>query len=387
MTIDGSKKPSDYTFDEKFTEGVRNTLGNRALDARRLFIREERKAFRLVKEQRTMVADTRDPVVALKAVRQHLTARHKLGADGAANQRRMETAGYVFKDDLWRHTRSGAVTVMKDAVKGAGLNDVAFSMAINTHRHGRAFHHEVAEIGLACGLQYEEARTIILRVFGEGNGEGVLSLPPRRLYAFVINNARRLKEDFVEAMAEELNLRTASGRISARDFHIPHEWVCTYNGKAKVQATSAKNVYRGYPMSAAPRSTGEVSFEKWCEKTAAVEWVYRNGDKGDEYLSIVYETNAGKQKLFYPDYVVSAGGEVWIVEVKGGFTASGESENIDPYAPKKAAALKAYCAKHGLRGAFVCKDRGEDELFAFEGGFSEDVNDPGWMPIADVFGA
>lgn len=219
MTIDGSKKPSDYTFDEKFTEGVRNTLGNRALDARRLFIREERKAFRLVKEQRTMVADTRDPVVALKAVRQHLTARHKLGADGAANQRRMETAGYVFKDDLWRHTRSGAVTVMKDAVKGAGLNDVAFSMAINTHRHGRAFHHEVAEIGLACGLQYEEARTIILRVFGEGSGEGVLSLPPRRLYAF------------------------------------------------------------------------------------------------------------------------------------------------------------------------VCKDRGEDELFAFEGGFSEDVNDPGWMPIADVFGA
>ena len=62
-----------------------------------------------------------------------------------------------------------------------------------------------------------------------------------------------------------------------------------------------------------------------------------------------------------------------------------DSENIDIYAPKKAAALKAYCAKHKLRGAFVCKDKSEDELFAFEGGFSEDIDNPGWKPIDEVW--
>ena len=377
-----------YTFDEKFTEGVRNSLGNKALDARRLFIRAELKKFKLIKEQRTMVSDTRDPVVALKAVGKCLSNKYKLDSDCAANQKRMETAGYLFKDDIWRHTHSGEATSLEEMRNAAAFNDVAFSMAIDTHRHGRAFHHEVGEIGLACGLQYEEARTIILRVFGEGGDkkECILSLPPKKLYAFVINNERKLKEDFTEAMAEELDLREASGCVSEKEFHIPHEWICTYNGNAKVQTLSKKNAYKDYPMSVAPRSTGEVSFEKWCEKTLTVDWVYRNGDKGDEYFSIVYEANSGKQKLFYPDYVVSIRGEVWIIEVKGGFNTSGESENIDIYAPKKAEALKAYCAKHKLRGAFVCKDESEDELFVFERGFSEDVDNPGWKPIEELFG-
>ena len=376
-----------YTFDEKFTEGVRNSLGNKALDARRLFIREELKKFKLIKEQRTMVSDTRDPVVALKAVGKYLSNKYKLDSDCTANQKKMETAGYLFKEDIWRHTHSGEATSLEEMKNAAAFNDVAFSMAIDTHRHGRAFHHEVGEIGLACGLQYEEARTIILRIFGEGGDkkECILSLPPKRLYAFVINNERKLKEDFTEAMAEELDLREASGRVSEKEFHIPHEWICTYNGKAKVQTLSKKNAYKDYPMSAAPRSTGEISFEKWCEKTSTVDWVYRNGDKGDEYFSIVYEANSGKQKLFYPDYIASIKGEIWIIEIKGGFNTSGESENIDIYAPKKAEALKAYCAQHKLRGAFVCKDESEDELFAFENGFSEDINNPSWNPIDTLF--
>lgn len=377
-----------YTFDEKFTEGVRNTLGNRALEARRIFIREEMKKIRLVKEQRTMVSDTRDPIVALKAIHKHFSTRYKLGTDFALNLKKMETAGYVFKDDIWKHTQSGEAALLVDMKNASSFNDVAYSMAIDTHRDGRTFHHEVGEIGLECGLQYEEARTIILRVFGEGFGksDGILSLPPKKLYAFVINNEKKLKEDFSEAMAEELDLRESSGRVSEREFHIPHEWICTYNGKAKVQTISMKNAYKEYPMSAAPRSTGETRFEKWCEKSEMVDWFYRNGDKGDEYFSIVYETNAGKQKLFYPDYIVSVNGKLWIIEVKGGFNTLGESENIDIYAQKKAEALKQYCIKHALRGAFVCKDESEDELFAFENGFSENINDSNWKSIDDVIG-
>ena len=132
------------------------------------------------------------------------------------------------------------------------------------------------------------------------------------------------------------------------------------------------------------RSSGEVKFEKWCEKEDLVEWVYWNGDKGDEYFSIVYEDNSGHQRLFYPDYILSIGGKTWIVEVKGNFTPTGGSENIDVYAPKKAEALKSYCAKHGIRGGFACYDEGQDELLFNEECFTEDRSDPGWKMIGDV---
>lgn len=83
-----------------------------------------------------------------------------------------------------------------------------------------------------------------------------------------------------------------------------------------------KNVYQGYLSSAEVRSSSERKFEKFCEKCDAVEWVYKNGDKGNEYLSIVYADNSDKQKNFYPDYIISVNGEVWIVETKEALTAA-----------------------------------------------------------------
>ena len=150
------------------------------------------------------------------------------------------------------------------------------------------------------------------------------------------------------------------------------------------QKAFEKSVYKDCLSSGRPRSTGEIKFEKWCEKEDSVEWFYRNGDKGEEYFSIVYLDNAGKQKLFYPDYIVRINGTTWIVEVKGNFNASGASENIDIYAAKKADALKAYCAKHHVCGGFVCYSEEEDELLIATEGFKENKNDPCWKLLSDV---
>ena len=137
-------------------------------------------------------------------------------------------------------------------------------------------------------------------------------------------------------------------------------------------------------MTAKTRSSGEVKFEKWCESSPEVEWLYRNGDKGDEYFSIVFEDNSGHQRLFFPDYIARVGDETWIVEVKGGFTAGGSSENIDSFAAKKAEALTAYARKHGVHGAFVCHDDSDDTLLASENGYSDNVSDPCWKTIDEV---
>lgn len=50
-----------------------------------------------------------------------------------------------------------------------------------------------------------------------------------------------------------------------------------------------------------------------------VEWVYKNGDSGQQYLSIVYVNGIRKQWLFYPDYIIKTTyGNIWIIETKGG---------------------------------------------------------------------
>ncbi len=63
--------------------------------------------------------------------------------------------------------------------------------------------------------------------------------------------------------------------------------------------------------------------KKYCETRAdRIAWVYKNGDKGQQYLSIVYLDGFSKQWLFYPDYIVKTiDGQVWLIETKGGEVA------------------------------------------------------------------
>ena len=57
-----------YTFDEKFTAGVKTALNKGALNASTLFLKNEYKNIALTGEQRTMVTTTRNPQKALQAI-------------------------------------------------------------------------------------------------------------------------------------------------------------------------------------------------------------------------------------------------------------------------------------------------------------------------------
>ena len=90
----------------------------------------------------------------------------------------------------------------------------------------------------------------------------------------------------------------------------------------------------------------EIEFERWCETYDEVEWVYKNGDKGDDFFSLVYR-KAFRRAHFYPDYIIGLkNGDVWVIEAKGGMTADGSSNNIDTYANRKFEALKEYGDRH-----------------------------------------
>ena len=159
----------------------------------------------------------------------------------------------------------------------------------------------------------------------------------------------------------------------------------TFNAlQSKIQTESEKNVYQNYLMSAEPRSSSEKKFEKFCENCKAVDWFYKNGDKGDEYLSVVYLDNSNRQKLFYPDYIVSVNKEIWIIETKGGFDKTGTSEDIDIFSPKKFKELKRYLSEYNLKGGFVRFDKQSEELCICKDNYSDDIHSKDWEILKEI---
>lgn len=375
-----------YTFDEKFTAGVKAALDKNALDACTLFLKNEYKTFTLPSEQRTMVTDTRNPRRIMQIIYKYAQRKYKTDDNIEENHKKLKTAGYVFNKDIIRYTISGETNTLN--FSAADMNAIKVAETLDTHKHGRDFHKQVALIGLEAGLEYSYTNTIIRQLFciNPKCKNKILNLETREIYSFVLNNTDKLIHFIREALAVEMStLGFKSNAISQREFHIPQSCIFTYNSNNKKQIEYNKNVYKGYLSSAAPRSTPEVKFEKYCETSKNVEWWYKNGDKGNEYLSIVYEDNSGKQKLFYPDYVLSVNGETWLIETKGGFDRKGNSQDIDIFSPKKFAVLKSYLEKHNLHGGIVRNDALNDELCICTEHFSDDINSDDWTILSDIF--
>lgn len=377
-----------YTFDSKFTQGVKTSLGKSALEAKTLFLKNEYKNFTLTKEQRTMVTDLRDPRKALSSIAKYLKQEFSLTGDKKQNKVHLESQGFVFSDGIVRYTLSGNVVVLDQLSEKDRLNAIKIKEPINTHTHGREYHNRVGRIGLEIGMEYAYMNTIIGKLFGDkyGYSEKILSLTTRELYAFVINNMDVLRHICREAMAAQLaQVSLSLDMISEKPFAIPQSTLFTYDLQSKVQTESNKNVYTGYLLSAEPRSSSEKKFEKFCENCSAVDWIYKNGDKGDEYFSIVYLDNSNRQKLFYPDYIVSVHGKIWIVETKGGFDKTGASEDIDIFSPKKFEVLKTYLAKHNLKGGFVRFDKQSEELCICTDNYNDDIHSYDWKILSETF--
>ena len=374
-----------YTLDEKFTAGVKMALDKGALNACTLFLKNEHKDVMLISEQRTMITSTRNPQKALQAIVSYAQKELGVSTDKTENRTRLQTAGYELSENIVKHTLSGETATLDFAA--ADMNAIAVTEKLNTHTHGRDYHHEIGKIGMEIGMEYSYMNTIIRKLFDKNfkYSRKILALEPREVYAFVLNNADRLRHLVREAMAYELaQLQLEIKQKSYYEFRIPQSCLFTYNGDAKTQLIMKKNVYHNYLSSAAPRSVPEVKFEKFCEHSDSVEWWYKNGDKGNEYFSIVYVDNSNRQKLFYPDYIISVNGELWIIETKGGFDRSGNSQDIDLYTPKKFGVLKAYLDEHGLKGGIVRNDATTDELCICMDHYSDDIGSNDWQVLESV---
>ena len=376
-----------YTLDEKFTESVKLSLGTGALDAYKVFLKPEYRSFTLISQYKTDIPFPRDAKFALKVICKFFEKKYHTSTDLDKNQSQLEAYGYSFDEDIVDFTKSGSVSVLsKDQI--TELNDISIHEPLNTHKHGKEYHHCVAEIGYKANLDYSSTNTIMRKLFLNGVrcDAKILRLETRNLYAFIINNERRLIEDVRDAMADEsLQLTLAIPRITEKPVGFPLEMIFTYDGTSKSQTEYTKNVYTGYLSSAEKRSMPEKLFERFCEGSDKVKWFYKNGDKGSEYFSIVYTDNFGKQKSFYPDYVVGTNdSDIWIIETKGGFTKSGSSEDIDRFTAKKFGVLRKYLDGYNLQGGIVRQDKQSGELCICVDKYSDNIHDENWQLLSEV---
>ena len=86
------------------------------------------------------------------------------------------------------------------------------------------------------------------------------------------------------------------------------------------------------------RSSVESAFEIKLDNSKKIAWWFKNGEKREDYLGILYENKIeGKQATFYPDYIVKfKDGVIGVYDTKAGITAS------TPDTKDKAEALNKY---------------------------------------------
>lgn len=133
----------------------------------------------------------------------------------------------------------------------------------------------------------------------------------------------------------------------------------------------------------------EEAFAKYLDQQETIEWWFKNGDSGKDWLAIRYYNEVANQEaLFYPDWIYKKkDGTIGIFDTKGGITAS------DPSTKNKAEALQKRIATlnawHGetirYEGGIVIQSNGlwyynDSDTYNYQSGSTD-----GWRNMNELF--
>ena len=369
-----------YTFDQDYKQGLLSDI-EKSYEKRHLYLKEKCKTFTLVRETRDLDYAGLGEREVLERIYNYFVEAYNLNDDKELNKQKLADENrYIFGDRVYGHWLKGKFTTLS-SITAAELEER--SMKVDTGRHGIMMLHSTNELKSILSLQQHNVRAILERLFFKGvdSKYRLLSLTKEELYAFTINNEHQLKADF-RAVASEISNVQAKLALDVREeeFKIPIDDYLNYDPTVKGEIEYLSNAYEKYTSGFATlkiRSRSENMFESWCNNRDDIDWVYKNGDTGQNYMSIVYLTGAGKQRLFYPDYIVKKNdGTVWLLEAKGGEDREGNSQNIDSQAENKFNALKQYAEKHNLQWGFVRNY--DNRLFLNNSEWHEEMSDEHW---------
>jgi len=373
-----------YTFDEKYKAGLLATM-DKAYETRRLFLKEKCKTFTLEKEYRDLDFNGLGEREVLDRIYDAFVEKYHLGTDKQRNRMILGGNGYDIGDEIRGKALHG-VFVRTETVTEA-TTYYGTRKRVDTHKHGMQLLHSTDAIKTAIGLSTGKVKTILERLFRKGGNpkKKLLSLNTAEFYAFVINNESTLRDEF-RTITAGMSQQGTFPFTKTGVFHIPEQDFFKYDPGVKDEIEYLSNAYEEYTSGYATslvRSTSEQLFEQYCEARDDIEWVYKNGDTGQQYFSIVYLDGLQHQWLFYADYIVmKKDGTVWVIETKGG-EFKGKDKNIDIQIGNKFNAFKNYAAAHGLHWGFV-RDK-DNRLYINNTKFVSDMADDNWKPLNQVF--
>lgn len=374
-----------YTFDEKYKMGLLSSM-DKAYETRRLFLKDKCKTFTLEKEIRDVDFNGLGEREVLIKIHEAMVTKYHLGSDKKQNQMLLADSGYVFGTEIHGQALQGEFVRTSSLVDSQSY--ITTHKRIDTHKHGMQLMHSIDVIKTSIGMAQGKVKTILERLFRKGGNSShkLITLETAEFYAFIINNQHKLKEEFREVTAQMAVQLSIHLHPKKGIFHIPEQDFFRYDPGVKNEVEYLSSAYHEYTSGFATslvRSTCEMLFEQHCERRDDIEWVYKNGDTGQQYFSIVYVDGIQKQWLFYADYIVmKKDGTVWVIETKGG-EFKGQDKNIDRQIENKFNAFKAYAIKHELHWGFV-RDK-DNQLYINNTEFADDMADKHWVPLKQIF--
>lgn len=379
-----------YTFDEKYRQGLLSDV-DKAYETRRLFLKDKCKTFTLEKQVRDMDFDGLGERDILAMLHQHLIDKYKLNDDKEQNKKILQSAGYIFGEGIINKVLYGEFVRISNLTDKNSLNETNYHTTLqkaDTHKNGFQLLHSIDSIKKTVGIPTAKVKVILERLFRQSKKRKykLVELNTKEFYAFVINNSHKLREEFRD-ITSNIGLQTEFIKNPKTSvFHIPEQDFFRYAPNVKAETDYLNNAYKEYTSgfsTSLVRSTSEMLFEQYCETRDDIEWIYKNGDTGQQYFSVVYVDGVQHQWLFYADYIVmKKDGTVWVIETKGG-ESHGRDKNIDRQIENKFNAFRAYAEQHNLHWGFV-RDK-DNRLYINNTVFAEDMTDSEWKPIADIF--
>ena len=387
-----------YTLDSEFVEGLTNSIGDSLYT---YSYKRKSEIENIVLKKESLNGSDRyavNPEAVIAAIRKQMLKECDLNKDGKLDKHEMEISKrYVFDTKLKTSAIEGVARTTHDMLN---LNKIfGGEHQISNSNDGFIIRDAKRRIARAMGIDENISNNALRVLFGpldmqmslfseeeieyERKNKLLDGMSLREYNAFLVNNRDRLVEVFSDVSANEI-AELKKTDILVSDWTIPREQYYRQHKRINSTKIMNKNIFVGYGnniLIRPNRTVTEIVFENWCENYESVEWYYKNGDKGEEYFSIVYE-KAFRRSNFYPDYIIKLkNGEIWIIEAKGGMTTDGSSNNVDKYASRKFDSLKEYVSRYpDIKWGFV-RAVGS-EIYFSNTKWTEDVtNQNVWKPI------
>ena len=374
-----------YTFDEKYEQSVKQELGKNAKNAKVIFLKPKYKNYTLKKMSIESDFDGFDDRETFNILYKYYVDKYKLTGSKKNNKSVLEANGYVFKDTIDNYIVKGKF-IRLDEIQDAERMKV--ESAVNPSKNGYEYRDSITEIASRIGIRYDRTKLMLERLFLKSKlfSKKFVDLSLLDFYAFIINNHDTIKHDFEEAVNQKARqMKMKLEGIKESNWRMPQEDYINYDPQMKDTTVYEKNTYKEYPSSRV-KSRSESMFEFYCETSDNIKWFYKNGESADNYFSIVYINAVQKKYHFYPDYIIcDKNDKIWIIETKGGESATGESKNIDIKVENKFESLKEYSKKHKVNWAFVRDYDKNNCLYYCNTEYTDDMENENWNLIDKMF--